>query len=287
MIFKVPPEGGRIDDLVGNKLEIKAKHTKPLFLRGSIYLGKRRCKDHKVKPEEGEEIKIYNGLNLSMPEDVFDSKWIVYQDDDILVISKPAGMPSQGTRMEDFSSLYETLKRHMEGYIGMMHRLDMGTSGLLVFSRSKRANKPLSALITNHELMIKKYLCVVVDDIKIPDFVEQPLGVIAGSFPKKHGVKTNGKFAKTGFTKWLKNEKNMQLLQARLFSGRTHQIRIHLQFLGSPILGDTFYGGQKWKGSPLLHCYTLEFPHPITHKSLKFTSPIPQRILDLFPGALA
>ncbi len=205
---------------------------------------------------------------------------IIYEDDDILIINKPPFLvihpaPSvkeitlvDWLKYKNFSlSTISGEERH-----GIVHRIDKETSGALVIAKNNKAHRNLSLQLQNKS-MGRYYIAIVTPPLKENIFVNKPIG----RNPKnrlKMGVVENGKEAKSQFIKLLlsNNEKN-ELIGAKLFTGRTHQIRVHLNSLSRAILGDNLYG-YKYKIDKIprvmLHAYIIYLIHPITKKRLLF-----------------
>lgn len=166
-------------------------------------------------------------------------------------------------------------------YVGIMHRLDAGTSGVILFSKSRAVNKPLHEMFENRTAK-KNYIAVACGVPKQEKFsVEFFMGRVS---PKSQAAKW-GKLSKSKGGLWsktdfevissIKNEKSpLCVLKCSLHTGRTHQIRVHLASSGCPILGDELYGGKSFSRI-MLHAKSLEFPHPVSQKIIKVEAPIP------------
>jgi 23S rRNA pseudouridine1911/1915/1917 synthase len=194
---------------------------------------------------------------------------IVHEDEDLIVVEKPAGLLTAPTPESDRNNLVSLLARTAAGKraIFVVHRIDLDTSGLLVFARNDDANKALSEMFRQHDLR-REYLAVaagvVRDDLQL---VDRPL---------------RGKRAVTHLAVVERFGERATLLRARLETGRTHQIRLHLQGEGHPVLGDATYGRRTDRDPPrmALHATRLAFTHPRTGAALDFESPWPP---DLTP----
>lgn len=182
-----------------------------------------------------------------------------YRDAHLLVVEKPFGLASQPTR-DRAKNLYDLLCKQ-EKYIGMHHRLDTPASGLLLFGLVRGVNRQLAAAFREHQID-RRYQMVVVGHPAAPE--------------GRWDATLNGK---TATTHWrvLKTCPGMALMEARLETGRTHQIRRHAAQAGHPIVGDNRYGGgaaRLWKRLAL-HANSLEFTHPITQKTLHIQCEMP------------
>lgn len=219
---------------------------------------------------------------------------ILYKDQDIMVINKPAGLLSQKsldpTRKYVLLELKLLLQEHFpdeSDYVALHHRLDKDTSGVMVLARSKRANKPLMNMF-KQRLASKTYLALTAPCSPLPSFpctVENHLATQKkqkgqqGPQPQI-AVHSGGDYALSSVD-LLAQQKKLCLLQVEPKTGRRHQIRTHLASIRLPILGDPLYGGQARYyhqdiSRVMLHAYQLSFPHPITEEQVTFTAPIPE-----------
>ncbi|KHD87889.1 MAG: ribosomal large subunit pseudouridine synthase C [Bdellovibrio sp. ArHS] len=211
---------------------------------------------------------------------------ILFEDDYFLAAEKPAGLPSQPTvdkrRPDFFTSLKKQLKdeRGTDFYLGLHHRLDRDTSGVMIFTKNKIANEPLAEMFKKH-LIQKTYLCLTAPK-KCPDQweIKNHLTEVRDPVLKKikmKSVHSGGDKAHTLFRK-LKTFKKGHLIEAQPQSGRMHQIRVHLAEQGLGIFGDDIYPAPKNPTAPrlMLHALSLEFIHPFTKISIKIECPLPK-----------
>ena len=189
---------------------------------------------------------------------------IVHEDEDLIVVEKPAGLLTAPTPESDRNNLAGLLARTEGGRrpIFVVHRIDLDTSGLLVFAKTDAANRALSEMFRTHALE-RAYLAVAAG--AVPD----PLNVIA------HPV--GGRRAVTHLAIVERFGAHATLVRAQLETGRTHQIRLHLRAEGHPVLGDRMYGQPSPHDPPrlALHATRLAFAHPRTGAPLAFDSPWP------------
>lgn len=195
---------------------------------------------------------------------------ILYEDDDILAVCKPAGMPTQPDPSGQ-ESLLDLLSAKTA--LKLVHRLDTPTGGAIVFAKTDRAAAELSRLIQDHDIFVKEYLCI------LPAAPQEPTGELfdwlyhdakcnrtypvkapANGSPPRKGVKS----ARLGYRTWKIAEDGTALVQVRLYTGRTHQIRAQFAARGLPLLGDGKYGSRVKPATPALWSYRMEFPHPVT-----------------------
>ncbi|MDI1247390.1 MAG: RluA family pseudouridine synthase [Lacunisphaera sp.] len=223
---------------------------------------------------------------------------ILFEDEWLIVVDKPAGLPTQPTldaaRASVFGTLSEYLQQRDGGkpYLGLHHRLDRDTSGVLLFTKAPRANAGVAALFAGR-LMQKTYQALAVAGPAGPDAweVRNHLGVVGrvGKSSRFGAVRSGGDAAHTSF-RVLERLPGALLVEAQPHTGRTHQIRVHLAEGGHPILGDVFYGGpangRDGRGAPvpiarvMLHAARLAFPHPVTQAAMTIGSAVPEDFAD-------
>jgi RluA family pseudouridine synthase len=215
----------------------------------------------------------------------------LYEDEDLLAYTKPAGLVTHATLDPSRPNFYDIVRAQLPADIAenlaLHHRLDAGTSGVMIFSKTQRMNKPLQELFRTHKIS-KTYLAIthtrkegaVIDHaMTIKNFLglskEKPVRAIS--------VRSGGKPAETQYT-ILKKEKNLFVVKAVPRTGRTHQIRAHLSQAGIPLVADKLYGGVTLPGFQefLLHALHLDFVHPFTSEAVTISSPLP----DLFTKVL-
>ncbi len=207
---------------------------------------------------------------------------IVYEDDDIAVIDKPAGMVVHPAPGHYSGTMVHALLGRGGGWSsvggsarpGIVHRLDKGTSGLIVVARNDRSHRALSAQLKDRSLS-RTYLAiargVLEDDAGV---LEGPIG--RHPLQRKHmAVVAGGRFARTRY-QVIERKRTHTLLRCDLDTGRTHQIRVHLAALGHPIAGDAEYGGrEEGLGRPMLHAWRLRLRHPRTGAEMSFEATPP------------
>ncbi len=216
---------------------------------------------------------------------------ILYEDEDIIAINKPAGLLSQGTpdpkRPHAISVLKEQL-RPQEGKdfnLFLHHRLDKDTSGVLLLGKSSRANSPLTEIFREHQIQ-KTYLALSLRKENSFDVISHPTFIVENHLAPVRGnnkqlmrmVKVNkgGWKAETHFL-LLDTFPGFFLIEAKPITGRTHQIRVHLAGEKLPIAGDNLYGGKSTLVPRLLlHAQKLKLNHPITKKELLIEAPLPK-----------
>lgn len=214
---------------------------------------------------------------------------VAYEDDHVVVVDKPAGMAvhtgagrSDGTLVNALLARYpELAELEPVERPGIVHRLDMDTSGLMVVARTADAAASLSAAIRAH-VVDRRYVALVVGKfLHVPGVIDRPIGRHP-TIRTRQAVVSGGRPARTRFAfaaGYQAFGKTFSMVNLKLETGRTHQIRVHMQAIGYPILGDPVYG-VTLQEVPLerqfLHAHRLSFTHPITGEDLTFESPLPR-----------
>ena len=213
---------------------------------------------------------------------------IIHEDDDLIVVDKPAGMPVHPGAGHPDSTLVNALLGMYPaiGSVGgaarpgLVHRLDKDTSGLIVVSRTDRAHESLTAQFKERSVG-KTYLALVSGALTPPEAViEAPIARDPND-RKKMAIVENGRQSTTQY-KTIANFRGCTYAEALPKTGRTHQIRIHFASIGNPVVGDTLYGRPDPRiDRHFLHAARLEFHHPETGKPVKFHSPLPEDLQSL------
>jgi len=276
----------RLDVFLSEKLEETRNQIDQLITKGFVLV------ENKKKAKSGLKLQIGQTVSVNLPEAVqeealevdFDIE-IVYEDEYFMVINKPSGVIVHGAPSVKEATLVDWLKKKGislstisgEERHGIVHRIDKGTSGLLVVAKTNDAHVALSKQLED-KTMGRFYIAIT--DLPLKDDIT--VNAAIGRNPSnrlKMGIIPSGKFARTSFVKIAlsKNEK-FELIAAKLYTGRTHQIRVHLESLQRHILGDTLYG---FKGNTdkikrvYLHAYSLYLKHPVTNSDMNFHIPLP------------
>ena len=292
----------RLDQFLSQKLDESRNQIEQLIKKGCVeVIGK-------AKTKTGLKLKSGDKIIVSFPkveEEKFDkeaflkdSSWakeieIVFEDEYFMVLNKPSGVVVHDAPSVKEATLVDWLKfkgvslstisaevRH-----GIVHRLDKGTSGLIVIAKTNEAHENL-ALQLQDKSMGRYYLAFI--DLHLKEdltIIEKPIGRNPNN-RLKMGIVSNGKTAKTAFKKigLSKNEK-YELIAAKLFTGRTHQIRVHLESINRHILGDPLYG---FKGNldkfkrVYLHAFGLYLKHPITNEAMSFCAKLPKDMDEFY-----
>jgi 23S rRNA pseudouridine1911/1915/1917 synthase len=300
-VFETPAalEGERVDRAVAFLTGWPRATVQQMLDAGEVLVGgNRAAKSRKLRA--GETIELLSEPVPAAPP-VADANVAVdvrYVDDDLLVIAKPADLVvhpgaghDQGTLVNGLLALYPEIADVGDPMRpGIVHRLDRDTSGLLLVARSQRAYDALVDMLAAHEVE-RKYVALVWGHLSSPrGMVDAPIGR-SQSRRTRMAVRDEGKPARTEYavTETFPEPK-VSLLDCRLETGRTHQIRVHLSAIGHPVVGDGTYGGARDSiaiDRPFLHAAVLEFAHPITGEAMQFADALPialQVVLDALRG---
>ena len=288
----------RIDSYLAQKENISRVTVQRLLEKGNILVNGKKVKpSYKVQGQdkieiEKEEVKEIPLKAQNIPISV------IYEDKDMLIVNKPKGMvvhPANGnpdgTLVNAVMAICKDSLSGVGGEIrpGIVHRLDKNTSGAVIIAKNDNTHIALSNMLKNHEIK-KTYIALVRGIVKENEAtINMPIAR-STSDRKKMAVARNGKEAITHF-KVLERFPNedVTLLEIKIETGRTHQIRVHLSNIGYPVLGDDVYsnGKNRWgiKGQ-CLHAKSLEFNHPTTGKHMYIEAPLPEYLNQIITKEL-
>ena len=287
--------GVRIDVYLSNKDEDISRVTVQRLIKEEKILvnGNKTKASYKVQENDSIELQEEKPKEISLkPQDI--PVEIIYEDKDIIVVNKPKGMvvhPANGnpdgTLVNSLMAICKDSLSGIGGEIrpGIVHRLDKDTSGVIVVAKNDKAHINLSEQIKNHEVE-KTYIALVKGIVKANEAtIDMPIGRSTKDRKKMAVIKT-GKNAITHF-KVIERYQNYTLLEVKIETGRTHQIRVHLSQIGHPIVGDTTYsnGKNEWgiKGQ-CLHAKSLKFKHPIKGKEIFLEAEMPEYFKKVIEG---
>jgi 23S rRNA pseudouridine1911/1915/1917 synthase len=210
---------------------------------------------------------------------------VVYEDGDVIVLNKPKGMVVHPAAGHWDGTLVNALLHHcgdslsgINGELrpGIVHRIDKDTSGLLIVAKNDLAHQGLAAQLKDHSLS-RTYWCIVCGNIREDEgTISAPIGRHPADRKKMAVTEKNSRDAVTHF-RVLRRYRGYTLVECRLETGRTHQIRVHMAYIGHPLLGDTVYGGRRDKGlsTQCLHARGLKFIHPTTGQPVELWTELP------------
>ncbi len=288
-------QGTRLDLVLSAGLEDYSRSfIQKLFEKGGVSVNGKPCTSKKYKCAAGDLVEIVipepERLEAAAEDIPID---IVYEDAHLLVVDKPAGMVVHPAPGNYSGTLVNALMYHcgdqlssINGVIrpGIVHRIDKDTSGLLVVAKTDRAHAGLAAQLEEHSIN-RIYKAIVLDNIKED---EGTVDAAIGRDPKnrlRNAVLKEGmpgcESARRAVThyKVLERFGRYTLVEAKLETGRTHQIRVHMAYIRHPLLGDELYGPAKNKAGAkrqMLHAGVLGFVHPVTETYMEFESPLPE-----------
>lgn len=295
--------GVRLDKALAAALPaLSRERLKALILDGRVEGGRGAAvRDPARKVEEGQQFTLRIPEPAASEAEAQDIPLsVVYEDSDLIVVDKPAGLVVHPAAGNPDGTLVNALLHHCAGQLsgiggvarpGIVHRIDKDTSGLLVIAKTDRAHEGLSRQFKDHSIE-RRYLAIVTG-VPVP-----PAGTVdtwigrSATNRKKMAVQNEGR-GKRAITHYhmLRRLDKAALVECRLETGRTHQVRVHMGHIGHPLLGDPVYGGRKGKFSDVLaklsfrrqalHAASLGFIHPVTDERLLFDSAVPADMQEL------
>ena len=276
----------RLDSFLSKELDISRSKIQKLIKEKKVTVNnKYESSSYQVK--KGDEIEVLDDLDYEInvePEDI--PLDIIYEDDDLLVINKESGMvvhpaPGHYTGTLVNALLYKYKDLAGDKFRpGIVHRLDKDTSGLMLVAKNEYTLEKLSEMIGNKEVE-RRYIALVNGIIKHDTgTIDAPIGRDLNNRQKMAVTDKNSKEAITHF-KVLEHLNNHTLIECILETGRTHQIRVHMAYIGFPITNDPLYGkGKSDEFGQMLHSKYIKFTHPRTKKELEFSIDPPKEFTD-------
>lgn len=284
-------QGTRIDVFLSEELGITRSAAQKLLDDGRVTLsGKPVKKNYKLCEHDAFEVELPEPEAIDvLPENI--PLDIVYEDSDVIVINKPKGLVVHPAAGHASGTLVNALLYHchdlsgINGELrpGIVHRIDMDTSGLLVAAKNDFAHQALAAQLEDHTLA-RTYECIVCGKVRNDSgTVDAPIGRHPLDRKKMAVTDKNSRVAVTHY-EVIARYPGYTHLRCRLETGRTHQIRVHMAYLGYPILGDTVYGHKKPElgmSTQCLHAKKLRFLHPRTGEPVEVECPLPEDFLHV------
>ena len=306
LAFTVPPDfsGQRLDRFLVSVLDGRSRsQIQKLIGDGNVAIDSREARAN-LAVREGERVTV------ALP-DISPARTaaealpleILYQDQDVAVLNKPAGMVVHPAAGHASGTLVNALLHHVpdlsgiggEMRPGIVHRLDRGTSGVMVIAKNDAAHQELSRQFQNREVE-KEYVALVWGVVQAGRRIDAAIGRDPVNRQKMSARARHARSAVTRITR-AHHLRGVTLCQVAIHTGRTHQIRVHLNAIGHPIVGDPLYGGVRRRvpgdlravlhlERPFLHAARLVFNHPGDTRRMEFTAPLPddlKRVLDELP----
>lgn len=279
----------RVDKYISNTLGYSRAFTEQLLADGKVMVNKTVAKKN-VKLNIGDKITIeaFEPVEVDIKGSPIDLD-IIYEDDDVIVINKQRGLvvhPAAGNydnTLVNGLMYYNKNLSTINGELrpGIVHRIDKDTSGVIVVAKNDKAHNALASQFKDHTIT-RKYIALVVGNIsEATGEIDLPIARDPKSRTKMAVVKT-GKNAKTHY-RVLENFEDFTLVECRLETGRTHQIRVHMQYIKHPLVGDPLYGSNSAmfkKTGQYLHAGVLGFKHPTTGEYMEFHSELPEYLQE-------
>lgn len=286
--------GTRLDAYISSQIEeLSRNYAQQIIESGCVSVNGKEELSKKAKVKSGDSIEIDypepETLNVE-PQDI--PIEIVYEDDDVIVVEKPRGMVVHPSPGNFDGTLVNALMYHcgdtlssINGTIrpGIVHRIDKDTSGLLMIAKNNIAHESLAAQLKEHSCT-REYTALVYDNIREDELtVDRPIGRDEKNRLRRAVFGSNPKEAVTHI-RVVKRYGKYTLIKARLETGRTHQIRVHMSYIKHPLVGDELYGPKKQtlpvKGQ-MLHAGVLGFLHPTTGEYMEFRSELPEYFTEI------
>ncbi len=281
--------GDRIDFYLANVTDYSRSKIAKLIKEGSVYINDKPISSS-TKVKEGDVITFDEPkpevIDVSPEEMNLDIK---YEDDFLAVINKPSGLvvhPAVGnlshTLVNGLVHHFNSISNEKTIRPGIVHRLDKDTSGLMVVAKNDSVHEMLSNMIKEKKIE-RKYLALVWGTLRSEKgTIEAPIGRDAKNRQKYTVTDINAKDARTHF-KVIERFKNATLIECKLDTGRTHQIRVHMEYIGYPIVNDPVYGRRKIINDfgQMLHSKSIKFIHPVTGEEINIEVEPPKEFTDI------
>ena len=298
-------DGVRLDLFVVSVLPARSRsQIQRLIKDGQIQVAGREARANQpVKAGQQISVEILEPVDAEPAPEALPLA-IIYQDPDLIVVDKPPGMVVHPAAGHDSGTLVNALLHHIKDLSGVggelrpgiVHRLDRGTSGVMVVAKNDRAHQELSRQFHDREVE-KEYVALVWGVVHAGRRIDVPIGRDPNDRQK---MSTRARRARTAVTRvtFARHLKGASLLKVAIATGRTHQIRVHLNAIGHPIVGDPVYGGvhRRVPGNlravmrlerPFLHAARLAFTHPSDNRRVTFDSPLPPDLASVLDDIVA
>jgi len=290
LIVEINDSGKRIDKYLNENTEYTRSKIQKMIENGNILVNDIKVKDsYKVKENDYITIEALEETTDILPENI--PLDIYYEDDDLIVVNKPSGMVVHPAPGNYTGTLVNALIYHTNNLSkvntnirpGIVHRIDADTSGLLLVAKNDKSHDILAEAIQKKEV-VREYIALV-EGIIMEDTatIDAPIGRDKKDRKKMTVTSENSKDAVTHI-RVLERYKDSTLIRCKLETGRTHQIRVHLSYIGHPVVNDPVYGHKKLIDKDfgqMLHAEKLGFVHPTTKEYMEFTAEPPKRFQEI------
>lgn len=282
--------GKRLDKYLGETTDYTRSKIQKMIENGNILVNNNKVKSSYIlKEEDNIEITDYIEETDILPENI--PLDIYYEDDDLIVVNKPSGMVVHPAPGNYSGTLVNALMYHTNNLStvntsirpGIVHRIDADTSGLLLVAKNDKSHNLLAEAIQKKEV-VREYIALVEGVINEDTAtIDAPIGRDINNRKKMCVTGSNSKEAVTHI-RVLERYKNATLIRCKLETGRTHQIRVHLSYIGHPVINDPVYNSKKLIDKDfgqMLHAEKLGFVHPTTKEYMEFTAPVPAKFNEI------
>ena len=282
--------GKRIDKYLGETTDYTRSKIQKMIENGNILVNNNKVKSsYTLKENDNVEVTDYVEETDILPENI--PLDIYYEDNDLIVVNKPSGMVVHPAPGNYSGTLVNALMYHTNNLStvnnsirpGIVHRIDADTSGLLLVAKNDKSHNLLAEAIQKKEV-VREYIALV-DGVINEDTatIDAPIGRDVNNRKKMCVTGSNSKEAITHI-RVLERYKNATLIKCKLETGRTHQIRVHLSYIGHPVINDPVYNSKKLIDKDfgqMLHAEKLGFVHPTTKEYMEFTAPVPAKFNEI------
>ena len=282
--------GKRIDKYLGETTDYTRSKIQKMIENGNILVNNNKVKSsYTLKENDNVGVTDYVEETDILPENI--SLDIYYEDNDLIVVNKPSGMVVHPAPGNYSGTLVNALMYHTNNLStvnssirpGIVHRIDADTSGLLLVAKNDKSHNLLAEAIQKKEV-VREYIALV-DGVINEDTatIDAPIGRDVNNRKKMCVTGSNSKEAITHI-RVLERYKNATLIKCKLETGRTHQIRVHLSYIGHPVINDPVYNSKKLIDKDfgqMLHAEKLGFVHPTTKEYMEFTAPVPAKFNEI------
>lgn len=295
IVFEASPEmeGERIDKCISDYLDsLSRSYIQKIIKDGNVFVNDISVKaNYRVKSDDNVRFIIPELAEPDIPaQDILLD--ILYEDKDLLIVNKPKNMVVHPAPGHYEGTLVNAVMYHCKNELsgingvmrpGIVHRIDKDTTGSLIICKNDETHNAIAALLKTHDVT-RKYRAVVFGNVKDDEgTISAPIGRHSTDRKKMAVAEKNGKHAVTHY-KVLERFNGYTYVECQLETGRTHQIRVHMAYIGHPLLGDEIYTNRKTPfklEGQVLHAMTIGFVHPSLNEYMEFEAPLPEYFTKL------